>query len=191
MKKRARRTARSVRIRGLDDRRDVRMRGPAIDDEEAWDDQHSFFSILGAPNCHKKKNHTRARHRRTRVYTSSLIKSKFFSSLAKGDRRLLPLQRSLRRRPSNNFVTDSRAHLTRVQKRCAKHRGACVLQHPCIADLRHTLVRTRFVIRFPTNVALGPGARAERYTRRRGKFVPIQVTCILSDLRATLGIMSP
>lgn len=121
VKKRARRTARSVRIRGLDDRRDVRMRGPAIDDEEAWDDQHSFFSILEAPNCHKKKNHTRARHRRTRVYTSSLIKSKFFSSLAKGDRRLLPLQRSLRRRPSNNFVTDSRAHLTRVQKRCAKH----------------------------------------------------------------------
>lgn len=55
VKKRARRTVGCVCVRGLDDRRDVRMRGPAIDDEEAWDDQHSLFSILEAPNCHKKK----------------------------------------------------------------------------------------------------------------------------------------
>lgn len=55
VKKRARRTVGCVCVRGLDDRRDVRMRGPAIDDEETWDDQHSLFSILEAPNCHKKK----------------------------------------------------------------------------------------------------------------------------------------
>jgi hypothetical protein len=40
----ARRTQRGEFItRGLDDRRYVRMRGPAIDDEETWDDQRSLF----------------------------------------------------------------------------------------------------------------------------------------------------
>lgn len=124
VEKRARRTAVCVCVRGLDDRRDVRMRGPAIDDEETWDDQRSLFSLFSERRIaiKKKKNHTRARHSRTRVYTSSSpIKSKFFSSLAKGDlSRLFFLFYDLSDdRPSYNFLTDSRAHLNRVQKRCA------------------------------------------------------------------------
>lgn len=53
-----------------------------------------------------------------------------------------------------------------------------------IADLRHTLVRTRFIynVRFPTNVALGPGARAERYTTT-GKIRPDTSTCTLRSPR--------
>lgn len=142
VKKRARRTVGCVCVRGLDDRRDVRMRGPAIDDEETWDDQHSLFSILEAPNCHKKKI-TRAHDIVvTRVYTSSL--SKFFSRAS--PKRIvffLVCDLSERTDRTNNFVTDSHAHLSRVQKRCAKHLELVVQRHPCIADLRHTLVRTR------------------------------------------------
>jgi hypothetical protein len=75
------------------------------------------------------------------VYTSSLSK---FSSRAspKGIVFFLVYDLSDDDR-TNNFVTDSHAHLPRVQKRCGKHLELVVQRHPCIADLRHTLVRTR------------------------------------------------